>query len=340
MVALSDPKRTAEEIISTYGFTPSQRRWVIARTDSVLSDAGLTFDRLYEFIGDLASKISSSSPESSRILFFQEACLEGLAHRNSTGDTKPIEEKRSLRTKEVLGILESILGADEISILRQIIQCNGSRDLELNLSPQDLVDNAEAIKNYIVQTAEKFAPEGKLLIPHRPIVYVGFTPFRIRFGRRRYHGDPLAFFRRHDVYRDMTKRKLRTTDKALYLALQKAGQLDQAVKGTNRSFGGDPEKYFLERRDSDFRGVETASQLRKADFSLFMALFRRGTLYNVVTKSPPPIRNSPPNKLNDRQVLEIFSAYSGAGNNVAETSRITGLSEPTIRKYLRKGRLI
>jgi len=59
---------------------------------------------------------------------------------------------------------------------------------------------------------------------------VGFEPFFIRFGNRRYQGNPLTFFEENtEIYSNLTRTELSKFDPGLYKALRRAGQLELAI---------------------------------------------------------------------------------------------------------------
>lgn len=76
---------------------------------------------------------------------------------------------------------------------------------------------------------ERYVRNGRTLVPAKPISGV-LPDFSLMFGRMDYHGNPLAVFEAHpEAYDGLNRTELFHFDPAMYRALKRAGQLEQAI---------------------------------------------------------------------------------------------------------------
>ena len=156
----------------------------------------------------------------------------------------------------------------------------------LNISPEELAENAAQIQERLSEVVYKYERDGRLVLPARTIVAIRFTPLSIRFGRRNYNGNPLGYFLEHkDDYGGMSRAELASFDGGLYRVLRKHRQLSEAIPTTLRRTFGDPLQYF--RENQDIYGGLTRKDLERFHKPLGNALRRKKQLSEAIPEVNP-----------------------------------------------------
>ncbi|HLC60015.1 MAG TPA: hypothetical protein VJJ52_01150 [Candidatus Nanoarchaeia archaeon] len=150
------------------------------------------------------------------------------------------EPSNPASSAEVLDILRGNLSELDFNILLQIMNMGvnvfTSPPEELLLSKEAVISQIPQIQERVEILTRRYERDGRIVIPARPIVYVRFNPeLYIKFGRRRYNGNPIAVYEANrEVYDGMSRGKLSYFDKGLYGALLKSGQIDIAIPKPTR----------------------------------------------------------------------------------------------------------
>lgn len=139
-------------------------------------------------------------------------------------------ELSDIPLRDILTILKDRMGEKDYLTIFQLIQTLNCLDLNVEIGYRELLTKLSSIQSKLLELS-KHVLDGKKLNPiHRPIIDIRFNPLNIQFGHRSYDGNPLAYFKEHyELYKGMSRRKLNEFDHGLYLSLNKAGQLDQAI---------------------------------------------------------------------------------------------------------------
>ncbi|MDP3986668.1 MAG: hypothetical protein Q8P81_00390 [Nanoarchaeota archaeon] len=97
------------------------------------------------------------------------------------------ETEETLSGQEVIEYLSQTMDHQEIEVLTTLL---GDQKIELEASPNYLLENAEQIGARVRDLAQRYEKEGILLIPRKQVVQVEWDPFRVKFHVRR--GRPLT----------------------------------------------------------------------------------------------------------------------------------------------------
>ncbi len=131
------------------------------------------------------------------------------------------------RTQAALKVLKRRLPPRQYGFVSHLVAWT---DGQYILDPGRVARDIRTVKRRLAQLEERYAFNGRIAMPARPIKKVKFNPLRIAFGQRSYDGDPLRFFlARCDAYEGMNRTQLSKHDPGLYVALRTAGQLDEAI---------------------------------------------------------------------------------------------------------------
>lgn len=229
-------EQLVRNIVGTYNELPQKTRdWVAMRAVSGIIDKQLSFDSIYEYIGrmidDRGFNYSYPGPLN----------RPNSPYNNSENDFKYFVNKKEANVKpagvyfdDLIPVLNRHLNEADVRLLNQLArQSENSLSIILDVSLKEIKNNISEISDRLHQVAARFKKNGRWMVPKRPIRQVQFGPLSLTFDRRSYGGNPLAFFRQHKIYGGLGREELYHFDRGLYEALQKAGQLDEAI----------PEKY-------------------------------------------------------------------------------------------------
>lgn len=237
-------KSLIEFIIGTYDFSPKFRAELIEKTYVRIDEFCINgFDNIYRYISEFIMNyqipyherkgLRLDKPTTSEIKSTFHDIIENTNNLPTNHQGKNLRENISgLPIDEAISILDGHLDNSYLEIMRQL-SCEDSTNgnLLLNRSPEELVKIAPEIQNRLEKLLVRFERNGKLVLPKRPIVYVKFgDSVSIRFRKRSYKGNPLAFFNKYpEVYDGKSRYKLSKLDGGLHQALWSAGQLELAI---------------------------------------------------------------------------------------------------------------
>jgi len=234
-------QEVVEEIVKTYDL-PTRLEDKISRiaTRRINELAISGFDSCYRYIDDLINKFKrpyqervhisldsqikhDSNDTYHDIIGFEDINLRQLFEYED-------EPQNRIFASELIDILKDRLSEVELEMLTQLLDSEKNRRLFIYTNPDIILNNVEEIGQRLGSLADKFKFNGGLKIPQRPIIHVNFNPLRIKFGNRKYDGNPLAFFQKNiDTYGKMSRGQLQKFDGGLDVSLRKYGQLDLAI---------------------------------------------------------------------------------------------------------------
>ncbi|MEK6901593.1 MAG: hypothetical protein AABX37_04575 [Nanoarchaeota archaeon] len=172
-------------------------------------------------------------------------------HQGFFGDGMGIKSQQAeerLTVVEALDLLLKKLDPLQRTVLEHLVGKSGKQEREryedhkeacdeayflVHRLPVEVVEHPEVLMSRLDQLVRTYTDgKGNVLIPHRPIHYVRWSPeLWVRYGRRKFNGNPLQFFQDNiEVYgRFETQLALRRFDSGLGAALQRAGQFHEAI---------------------------------------------------------------------------------------------------------------
>lgn len=191
------------------------------------------YNSIYEYISFITDKFQTPYKEQFFIRHLeiedeiedQRFCPENIIFNTENS----VNSEMSL--EDVMNILKPYLDNSTLNLVKQLgNRNNGNRKFRFNTSSEYLVTNVNKIQERLKSLIEKYKKFEVLKIPKRPIIDVQFSPFSVKFKRRNYCGNPLAFFREHsEIYEHLSRTQLFKFDRGLYSSLRKYNQLELAI---------------------------------------------------------------------------------------------------------------
>jgi len=286
------------------------------------------FDNAYECISNLVEKFKIPFREKnvirgdklissdSRETFYDLMGTEDSVLSSLFGESENLSRTKSL--DEIICILEPSLDKSDVELMRRLF----NRNLLFYIREEDIIAKAPKIQERFRELMKTYERGGKLIIPRRPIVQIQFNPLFIKFKRRGYHGDPLAFFKKHeDVYGGMSREELISFDIGLYSALWRAKQLHVIPRKPKKNALA-----FFNEHKNMFEGM-SRSELKSSNQSLYWALKRNDQLDIAI---PRDNRYLSKKEIND--IIEMLHVCDG---NATLVSKNLKRGRNTIIKYLK-----
>ena len=139
---------------------------------------------------------------------------------------------KALHAREIVNILERHLPQGHLAFIEDLL-CSRAEKSLWSFSADRVAKHVPSIVTTLKLLEQRYGRNGRIVLPPRPIKTVtrqSNGELKIRYGDRRYNGDPLAFFEEHaDVYGGLTRRGLQKFDPGLYQAIRLSGQMSSAI---------------------------------------------------------------------------------------------------------------
>lgn len=331
-------------IISTYDLPRSLERRLVYIAYQKVKEFDITrFDDIYEYIGYLVEK--HRIPYGDRVALRldgaitsgSEAILKewiGIKDSRLVDLLETGEESTGLSINEAVSLLDGRLDRLDLELLKQLASHDSNSTLLLPISREKVVENAGQIQQRIRELAEAYAYDGHWVIPRRPVVSVGFNPFRIKFGPRRYDGNPLAFFRANEeIYGRMSRSQLRHFDHALEVALRQAGQLSEAMPSErlHKLSQEAVDNIIAAHSSCNGNALKAAQNLSYAPATILRYWKQAGLLIRR--------RGKHEHNLTEEQVKMVNQAYDVSGVNSCKAAKYLGIHSSTIIRYWKQAGL-
>jgi hypothetical protein len=327
------PERV-QEIIDTYELPSGLAEKLVRIATQKIEEIGISgFEDTYDYIAELELKFRGFNRGQKLTSCFDDKPKDNLSlhERLGTEDINLQELIEGPESQEVLveGItasraleaLEGVVDQGIFSIMKKLF--SGYIQVQLTLTGEQVTSLQDEIMGRAEQVLNQYLVDGRLMIPRRPIRSVQFDPkLKVTFDRRRYYGNPLAFFQENiDFYGDMSRTQLQDIDHGLYSVLLSTGQLSEAIP-TDERFknhdGGDgayrgydsPLDYFKAHED-ELKDL-TKGKLESKDQGLVIALRGWGQLDEIF----------PPNFRGFKTALEYYNAHKEEFEGLSRTEAI------------------
>ncbi len=325
-------------IVETYDLSPKLEErivWIASERIDELSIHG--FDEVYRYISGLIEKFQMHYAE--RLALRLDKPIEtrfgeiypsiGVEDRDLSSlfegqEPKEIPERISIN--EAISILERRMDEHSCELMRQLLHQGSSGGyLPLNISPEEIIENLPAIQLRLEELAYQYEKDGKIVTPPRPIIAVRFDPLAIRFGRRRYNGNPLAFFRAHpDVYEGRSRTEFERFDGGLCTSLRKYRQIDEAIPISDGWRLPQAKKEGIVAAYKTYEGnASEASRHMTHSIQTILRCWEDAGL-DIMQQGHP---------LEEAQIAEIVAAHPTYKGNASEASRHLPYHMDTISKY-------
>ncbi|MFH1445542.1 MAG: hypothetical protein ABIF08_03620 [Nanoarchaeota archaeon] len=292
------------------------------------------FDTLYGYISDLIEKSRG---------FYKTIESLGIESANSVEHEYQehlfSEESNAVPVSEIPVILDGQLDNRYAGILSQLLSMyedNPGNPLEI--FPEAVLDTIEHIKETLDELERLYGVNGEILMPRRPIISIECNPLAIKFGRRRFNGNPLAYFNEHEkIYRklcggEITRTRLMKVDESLYRALWQHKQLDGvAEKKTIRRKEFRSCATALDYFRSNFRNrVLTRTELKRIDYPLYRHLHNFDQIDEAIPETLCDWDKTPLCDEDVDYVISLHSVYEGNALKAAENEKF---GRTTFLKY-------
>ena len=233
----------------------------------------------------------------------------------------PVIEESEDELELSLSDVKDILSSDTFNSMLNLL--NFRDYAKFKVSPRYLLENAAKIEEGI----EKVVRNNGVFL-RRPIMEVTAT-FKIKFGERKFNGDPLSYFRRnYDLYEGLSRKGLYKKDRGIYSSLLRYGQMADAIPETIwRNYNGNPMVYFREHED-EYKGLSRRGLYEK-DTGMYQALLK----YKQLDEAIPEIKDGGFKPVAASKIKKLFKVYKGDATIAAKK---VGIATATATTYLRK----
>jgi len=322
-------------IIDTYDLPPSLKQRISLIAERRIEELSLvSFDKQCRYISGLIDKFTGAYSE--RFFLSLDAPVKDdfrtTFHEIIEFQPQRVEGTSKISFYECLNRLEGKLEEHHLNAIAQLTEKCRENALEDVVFQEDALANPDEIKKRL-ELIHKYERKGRIVLPPRPIFHIIFNPLSKRFGRRRYNGNPLLFFRTHREYSNLTREQLRKFDRGLYESLRRSKQIDQIPRG--KSYHDFPTPIDFFKSIPEYSDL-TRGQLRKEDRALYVALFRAGQLHFL----PKTIRSKIYQKKEYRgfpNPLEYFKAHPELHN--LTRSQLAGTDESLYNALKKRNQL-
>ena len=210
-------------VVRTYELGPELESKVVRIAERRINDLYIsTFAEIYDYVSRLIEKFMM--PYDDR----RHLCLSN-SYQNVEPDNNfdDIPFSESISLEDFVREFGNEVGRVRLGTITQLWQGASNGALTpLPFSPARI----RRVLPFACAKLDEILDNSSLVFPPRPVESFQFRPFSIKFGRRRYYGNPLDFFKAHqDVYQGMSRGRLQKFDGGLYKSLRKAGQLHLAI---------------------------------------------------------------------------------------------------------------
>ncbi|MBS3155022.1 hypothetical protein J4404_00825 [Candidatus Woesearchaeota archaeon] len=230
------------------------------------------------------------------------------------------QNKNIILTPDIFNSFKGEFEDDTYAFICKLLELNKS---ELKLDPNTFLSSIIDSKEKIKFLFKKFGNINNLLdiLKSRKIVYIQSNPFNIHLGRRRYNGNPLAYFREHkQCYESMTRQQLAKYDSGLHNALSDCNQLQIAIPYSATTLSENDIKKIMD-------SYETAKAVP------FKAEKITGFDHKTIKKVWHKFNLEIPSETIKEKIINLYSICNG---NASRASKIARISITTILKYWRK----
>ena len=251
-------EKLVREILGTYELKPQLSERLVGIATRRLNELGInSFDNVYTYIDGLVAAFSNPNRFSRKTLSLDENVYDTsrtTRHEHIEYGSAPSEVKETSIThpnpifgkgveyvSEYLGgLLKDRFDDTTFQMLVHLFQ--RSQTLPFDVTVEKVILSIPRLEEAIDYLSRHYgSPSGVYFLP-RTIVHVNSNPFSIKFGKRNFDKNPLAFLRQHErAYTGLmdgrlARGRLAKLDGGLYWSLGHYGQLDEAIP-TKRSNG-------------------------------------------------------------------------------------------------------
>lgn len=331
-------------IVGTYNLPPRLQGTITRIATRQLEERGLLsvkeisideqrryFSQIYRHIDELVEKFQFPFKE---IYMLRLDSLINPDSRHSFHDIIGFYDSNRHRDEitvsEAIELLRGRIDDSALKLILKLSSYNGTGSHVFGLSPEYIIANADKIQQRLDILAKKAEQDGSIVLPRRPVVYVQFggvgkVPFYIRFGHRKYNGNPIVFFRENfDVYKDRSRWGLAQFDKPLYEALRWHGQLDDAIQIPSIQALPKEEVIRIINAYKPSRGIlNKASKITGHHPSVVRKYWQENGLET---------KGKWKQSLTQEQKYEVITIYQTVDGNASEAARLLGYAHSTVWK--------
>jgi len=201
-------EKLIREIVGTYELPERTKEKIIRIAKRMIEEKVLaSFDDQYRYISELVEKFQFPFRElralrlDSPVIWGSNTTFHKLIGYNNPDLGRLFEDEENkavMSAYEAVDILREQIDKSDFDLMLQLLYHEDNSDITFHALPEQIISYAPQIQERLEALIKKYERGGRFVIPRRPIVYVKFDPsFLVKFGNRRYNGNPLAFFREH-----------------------------------------------------------------------------------------------------------------------------------------------
>jgi len=221
----------AYSFIRTYSLPPRLQKRILRIVNfSIIEERINSADELYLLIDNLVNRFTE--PYTLSLSLDQAVSRESDRTFHEVIGAPDSEEGYSLRWTEIRRMLQDSISPENLGLLSLLL--SKREELDLTISLDMIKESAVEINERLTMLRRIYEKEGELFLPSRPIEAVRFTPFQIRFKKRNYHGNPLAYYLEHQKeYEGLGRWGFYQSDSGLCAALRRKNQLEIVMPENN-----------------------------------------------------------------------------------------------------------
>lgn len=226
-----------------------------------------------------------------------------------------------LTIKSLLRVISEDLSDKEKEVLVRLAEYGRSSDATVDGTIDDVIGSLDEMKTILSEMADKYDRGRKVVLPPREVRRFSFNPFRVRYRKRIYGGDPLAFYFKHkeEFYEGLNRKRLQQFDPGLFKELKYSNQLNESVPTTQKSTA-------IIAAYEPFDGC-----VKRVSRELGFHHVTVSKYWKSVGLQPKGRSGAPSLSIEKRE--ELRSALIRNKGNQSKTTRETGIARDTMVKY-------
>src|SRR3989338_8978248 len=305
------------QIIQSYELSPGlERRIMRIASRGVKEQSICAFSEMYNYVGRLIERVRERyEPRLARLdhPLREEGKLLGEMVADThieTNETAPEYQQLKTAFEEKVRMMFPILSEAEQRIFTSLVE-NSSH----HYIPATFIDDTDALKERLGLLNDLAKEDKRFLQPERPIVAVSLDPENpyVRWGARKYGGDPLEYLTRHaGAYKGMSATELRKLDPGLYYALHRKGQ----TKSLPQKYPHKKVPLTLEQR----RNILLAYDSDSAQAVALKTGLPLGDVERVLKKNG--LGEGRSGRLGAQTIVSILDSYESSGGNRRRALRL------------------
>lgn len=325
---------TLKQIVSTYNLPKRVESLVLRIARRNIRELGfISFDDQYRYLAHLIDKFQVGRDEKRTVSLESSAFNDGRRWYDVLSDGRDAyeDEESGIPLRKAVEISDLFLGDGQKATTHQLLDRSMSGE-NLGSEPDEVIADFLGI-DLRSRAVARYLQSGGVIYPERRVIQVilDLDNVRIRWGDRRYQGNPLNYFQRHrKVYDGLSRNGLYKRDVGLYDALHRnktraedgreVRQIELAIPEKKqrdyRTYRDGPLGFFRENIEQ-YKGLSRWG-LQQKDKALYLALLR----YDQLAQAIPDVRWKPRTSEEiTQEITRVVNAHNLYSGNLNRTAR-------------------